>query len=42
MHILDLNLKNVGEKLDGSIMESKGGHTTPQEPKQDRLLKNRI
>lgn len=42
MHILDLNLKNMGEKLDGSIMESKRGHTTPQEPKQDRLLKNRI
>lgn len=40
MLILDLNLKNVGEKLDGSIMESKRGHTTPQEPKQDRLLIN--
>lgn len=30
MHILDLNLKNVGEKLDGSIMESKGGIQQPK------------
>lgn len=30
MHILDLNLKNVGEKFDGSIMESKGGIQHPK------------